>query len=295
LLQAVDNKVFSSAIYGKLKKSTNPTEKPKRMGVLMTLRPKNFFLTLALIIAGQAVYAEEPAVHAEETEADRAARLFRAGASRTSNADLAIEELDTRLPRSNPDDAAKPLSAQEIEANAPTSFIKTAGAAAKAGAGVGDFSYTRCPFVAESLSPEFLRLVTDGMCLPNTTQRDYCACLERYSRGNTYFEDASKSQAHHLRRVGYQHLLQQWSDRFALQVEAFNAYGQPQNFPRSCDPSAVYQNLKNEMSNASGCPAASDEASRGDFDLAMEVMLGLKNENSSSMVVLFFHQLLVDR
>jgi hypothetical protein len=241
----------------------------------MRFRPKSIFFTLALVLASQAFYAN--AQHSGGVTLEK------------SHTDSTQQPSEVGVPRSSEVDPQVQLSigvgvAAGAAADIHTDFIvNPAGALFRRPAGSASFSHTQCPFIAESLTPEFLQLVRNGACLPDENNlSNYCACLGRLSAGSRDFKNTSEVQARNLRRVGYQFMLQQWANQYASQIMSYSALSNTSSkleqstapsLPRSCDPATVYQNMQRDITDST-CGAASDQVSRSDFNRAIQAILG---------------------
>ena len=238
----------------------------------MTLRPKSFFFTLALIFASQAFAL---------TEEERVAKL-RAGI------DTAYAAAMPSVPERSTDDQPVVQSYSQMAAQLTHTNIITENGDGPHDGGAAATAFSQCPFMNESITPEFRQLMGD-MCLPasgNVT--GYCDCLRRLIQSSTDFKRSSELQGQNLQRIGYQFMLQQWSDKLAAQTLAFQALKVEGNtnaqpgapiFPPSCEPTTVYRVLQtalNAPSNGTEPKCEATESSKRAFLDATRVVLGKK-------------------
>lgn len=248
----------------------------------MTLRPKSFFFTLALILATQASYAQEHAAESPRTTTNSAAN------------DEAYAAATGGPPRVHSGDPDVPRDSTTVVATQVQ--ILGGGGAAKAGQSVDTPSFTQCPFMNEGITPAFNSLMRDLCVSENDTVEKYCNCLGRLSRASKDFEDASKVQAHALRRIGYQYALQLWSDRLGNQITAHQSYRNADEHgdaPASCKPEKIFGSLmavlkpeQREIQPSRACPGISQE-SRAALLQAVQVVggdeLGKPNPNFNDL------------
>jgi|GEM_PF-5897225 len=286
--QALDNKVFSAAIHGKLKENTNLTEKPKRMGVPMRTRPINFFVTLALLFGVMSIERSwaEPLAAAGYPGDGRSndAGLTDSGARRLDPApqtapavagpayvDTSEDMVDVMGVAAgvfqNVTGANRPPvvrgESEAIESLPPAGGSGALIVAATEGAAKPSASDS-CGLAGSPLSPELTELAALTCTNSASDSAAYCSCLERYFSSLPELRSRVPRAAQALAQVGYQLQLEEWIDVFGGDTLAFASFKQRSrgsevlgDMPPACQPMEIFTHLRNSLS-ASTCQGDKD-------------------------------------